>query len=119
VLRGGEVLIDRRPPGGLLGGLWEFPRVELDDGDDASALAAGLRCDLRLDVEPSRGLGEVHHAYSHFKVTLLPWLCDCEGGKAGRAADRPTRWVSPSELSGFPMSTADRKVMRALLDALG
>jgi len=119
VLRDGVVLIDRRPPGGLLGGLWEFPRVELDDeGTDGSTLAAGLRRDLHIAVEPRRALAEVHHAYSHFRVTLRPWLCAANAGATRAAEGRTTRWVRPSELSGFPMSTADRKVMRGLLEAL-
>ena len=152
VLDGDRVLIDRRPPGGLLGGLWEFPRVELreggpaDDEGDKRALVRGLREDLHLDgVEPLKALSPVRHAYSHFKVTLYPWVCaqdprrsppgranrrapgsgsDARSGSTaaiggGRVAEgRPVRWVQPGSLDDYPMSPADRKVMRGLLEAL-
>jgi A/G-specific adenine glycosylase len=34
VLNNGKVLLRQRPPGGLLGGLWEFPNWNAEDGED-------------------------------------------------------------------------------------
>jgi len=118
LVRKNKVLIDRRPPAGLLGGLWEFPRVELRDGEsERQTLAKGLLHLAR--VRPGCALDEVSHAYSHFRVTLHPWLCSAEAPAKDRAAEgQPIRWVSLDKLANFPMSTADRKVMRLLLDSI-
>jgi A/G-specific adenine glycosylase len=121
VLRGGEVLVDRRPPGGLLGGLWEFPRVELGGGGDpGAALGRGVREALGLAVRATERLPDVTHAYSHFRVTLEPWLCAPSRGKGRlRAGEgQEARWIAVDRLEDLPMSTADRKLMRALRRAL-
>lgn len=119
VLRRGEVLVDRRPPGGLLGGLWEFPRVELTgEGDAQAVLTAGLRQTLGVAVRATERLPDVTHAYSHFRVTLEPWLCERARGASRAREGQPTRWVAVDRLEELPMSTADRKLMRGLRRAL-
>jgi A/G-specific adenine glycosylase len=119
VLKRGEVLVDRRPPGGLLGGLWEFPRVELDgEGDAQARLAAGLRQALGEAVRATERLPDVTHAYSHFRVTLEPWLCERTRGATRAREGQPTRWIAVDRLEELPMSTADRKLMRGLRRAL-
>ena len=37
----GRTLVVRRPPEGLLGGMWEFPAVEIEDGADARTRVEG------------------------------------------------------------------------------
>jgi len=115
--RHARVLIHRRPPGGLLGGLWEFPRVKLHDADPGQTLIGALRRDLGLSITGGEWLSEVTHAYSHFQVTLEPYLCTAH--RPTRAAETDTlRWIPPAALDEHPMSTADRKLMRLLRQAL-
>jgi len=62
----GRVLIDRRPPGGLLGGLWEFPGGKLEAGETPrQALTREVREELDIEIRrrPARGgLVTVRHA---------------------------------------------------------
>jgi A/G-specific adenine glycosylase len=120
VLRRGRVLIDRRPSEGLLGGLWELPRVPLEpDATPERLVARGLAAQLGLSVRVERPLPPVQHAYTHFTVTLHPFLCRLArvGNRAGKER-RAVRWVRPAELGGHPMSAADRKVIERLHAAL-
>ncbi len=105
----GRVFLRRRPPGGLLGGLWEFP------GADVTGLRAGAGTvaerifrEAGIRAVPRRRLPPISHAYSHFRVVLIPWECDLRGkpfrsGPAGR-------WCFPRELSRLALSRAHRKV---------
>jgi A/G-specific adenine glycosylase len=119
VLRDGRCLIDRRPEGALLGGLWEFPGGKLEEGETAEqALRRELREELGLEVAVLRALPAVDHAYSHLRVTLHPFLCRFrrwQGGNTRAAEDDSVRWVVPEALAGHAMPRANRKVL-ALLD---
>lgn len=67
--RADRVLLGRRAPGGLLGGLWEPIRTE--PGADASAEEALRRAfaEVGLDVVPVRAVGSVVHVFTHRRLT--------------------------------------------------
>ena len=77
-------LLRRRPPEGLLGGMWEFPGVEVDAPETPESAAMGLAQQLvtraaapppgRDDLPAPRPLPVVNHAFSHLKVTYRPFL---------------------------------------------
>jgi A/G-specific adenine glycosylase len=69
VLNGaGAVLLERRPPSGIWGGLWTFPQFE----EMAAALQfAQLTSSQHLDAEQ---LPLYHHAFTHFDLALQPIL---------------------------------------------
>ncbi|MCW5876902.1 MAG: A/G-specific adenine glycosylase [Anaerolineales bacterium] len=111
--RGAQVLVARRPAEGLLGGLWEFPNLELQDGLPAEAQ---LRAGLGLASPPAHGLGEFTHAYSHFRVELAAFLYAEDAAPPGVSPDAV--WVDIAELGELPMGKLDRGVANALRDAL-
>ncbi len=112
VERGGQVLIARRPSYGLLGGLWEFPGGKLEPGETPEeALHRELLEELGLRVRVEGTLGPVGHAYSHFRVTLYPFLCRFAAMDAAAAEGREWKWVRPAELHRYPMPRANRKIL--------
>lgn len=70
ILRAGDrVLLARRAPGGLLGGMWEPPRVELADGESgADALAARLPEMLGVAPVDLVDRGELTHVFTHRRM---------------------------------------------------
>lgn len=115
---GGELLMVRRPPNGLLGGLWEFPAVEggAEDGtpEDATPVGGALgvesslhqRCRARLEglgVQLPPGtvrlsvLQEVRHAFTHLKAVYRPTLVIGDGSWEAEGS----RWEGPT-LSNVP-----------------
>ena len=61
----GRVLLQRRPPSGVWGGLWSLP--EWDDDE----------CRNRypwLDLSAGMALPARRHAFSHFQLEITPWL---------------------------------------------
>jgi A/G-specific adenine glycosylase len=108
--RGGRWLVQRRAPGALLGGLWEFPGGRIEPGESPeSAARRELREETGLAAGPLRSRGVVRHAYSHFTVELHVF----EGSPQGHASVRNPagrRWVRPAELRRLPIPKATEKI---------
>ena len=70
------------------------------------------REELAVSVEPITALGTVQHAYSHFSVTLHPFLCALHGSAARIVAESATdvRWISRAEIADLPFPKATLKV---------
>ncbi|MFA7096358.1 MAG: A/G-specific adenine glycosylase [Gammaproteobacteria bacterium] len=63
----GEVLLERRPPAGVWGGLWSFP--ECDPADD---VRAWCRERLGMRVGAVREWPPLRHTFSHFHLDITP-----------------------------------------------
>jgi A/G-specific adenine glycosylase len=67
----GSVFLRQRPPAGIWGGLWAAPAF--DSANEAWGFAA-----QNLGREPTE-LPAIHHAFTHFDLTITPWLVRCPG----------------------------------------
>ncbi len=74
-----HVLLVRRPPTGVWGGLWSPP--ECDPGDD---VAAYCRDELGLDVTAIQPWSRLRHTFSHFHLDIEPVQARVLG-RTGRA----------------------------------
>jgi A/G-specific adenine glycosylase len=111
--RDGTVLIARRPPNGLLGGMWEFPGGTLEEGEDLPAcLVRELTEELGVLVEVQQDFGVYQHAYTHLRVTLTAFLCRLVSGEPQALDADEIRWVLPQELKDFPMGKIDRQIAK-------
>lgn len=63
--RDGAVLLEQRPEGGLLGGLWGPPDLVLAPGETSEAGLARLVARIGLPTGRARYLGSVAHAFTH------------------------------------------------------
>jgi A/G-specific adenine glycosylase len=63
----GDLLLERRPPTGIWGGLWSFPEVQM--GDDFLSW-----CTDKLGIEPGRSeeLPVRRHEFTHFTLDIHP-----------------------------------------------
>jgi A/G-specific adenine glycosylase len=109
IRRNGTVLISRRPPKGLLGGLWEFPNWETENGKDLKhSLRNLLKKEMGVTAKVGDPVGTLQHAYSHFKITLHVYYCRILGGNA------QGKWVSFGDLHRFPMSRLHRRIAQVI-----
>jgi A/G-specific adenine glycosylase len=83
------VLLERRPPTGVWGGLWSFP--ECEPGTDI-----GVWCleHLGLAVQPVRELDALRHTFSHFRLDIRPSLVAIEtrGAVSAVKDDTERQW---------------------------
>ncbi len=88
----GRVLLQRRPPAGLWGGLWGFPECPVD-----SDVARWCREALGLQVALQARWAVRRHAFSHFRLDITP-ISACLLGTADRAMETAdTVWYNPRE----------------------
>lgn len=105
----GRLLLQRRSPIGIWGGLWSLPQINVAD---PISWPTPLRADwLRIvhdvgDVQCHTFLPEMTHAFTHFRLRLLPVLLDVQGLPCKKIADASLvgQWfcASQREKIGIP-----------------
>jgi len=120
VFKNDRVLITRRRPEGLLGGLWEFPggRVK-DDETPQDACVREIQEEVNLRVKIDSQLTRIRHAYTHFKIVMDVYSCRYVSGKVSLNGPTDHRWVQLDELAGFPFPKANLKFMPLLKPLAG
>ena len=95
---GGRVLVERRPPSGIWGGLWSFPEAsaDLEFGD---AITAAAR---RRGLRPGRArvLAPVEHGFTHFRLRATPVVVSVEPVPDRVADGEAVRWIEPGDAGG-------------------
>jgi A/G-specific adenine glycosylase len=115
--RRGKVLAVRRPPSGLLGGMWELPGGDLEMNEEpADGLARNLRERVGLVVGRSDYVGCVEHVFTHRRLRLHLFRCDTPVGRTRLAGFDAHRWLAPDSLGELPLAATMRKAL-ALFEA--
>lgn len=116
----GRVLVQQRPLGKSMAGLWEFPGGKIDEGETPeAALVRELSEELAINVESaclapaafaSEALGNEH-------LLLLLYICRKWSGTPEPLEATALKWMRPNALYTIDMPPADRPLI-GLLDAL-
>ncbi|WP_027211502.1 A/G-specific adenine glycosylase [Burkholderia sp. WSM2232] len=114
VLRDGDaVMLEKRPPSGIWGGLWSLPEAA-----DEAALAA--RAAEFGNAGGVYRLAPLTHVFTHFKLDIEPRLAELERGVGALAAlgDAQTAWVALRDLDSFGVPAPVRKLLDSLQGSL-
>ena len=104
---GQQVLLERRPPSGIWGGLLVPPEGE----------PAQLAAHLGLTLLSTTPLAPLKHSFTHFKLTLMPVLCQV---RAASAVGEPGLiWVAMAEAAEAGVPTPIRKIFKQLASPIG
>jgi 8-oxo-dGTP diphosphatase len=113
----GEILLQRRPEGRQMAGLWEFPGGKVDAGESPElALVRELNEELGIVVDPkqlqpmtfaSEPLGERN-------LLLLLYLCREWQGEPQPLDAPEICWLRPSDMHKLAMPPADKPLVAAL-----
>jgi A/G-specific adenine glycosylase len=115
IYREGRILIDKRKPKGLLGGLWEFPGGKKRHGETLqAALRREVREELAITVRVGRSLAIVDHTYSHFGVRIHAFECTYVSGTPHCLACADFKWVKPRDLGRYAFPAANKKIIETL-----
>ncbi|MEB3231569.1 MAG: 8-oxo-dGTP diphosphatase MutT, partial [Leptolyngbyaceae bacterium] len=115
----GQILIDRRRPEGLLGGLWEFPGGKVEPGETiADCIVREIQEELGITIQVGEPLTTINHAYSHFRVTLHVHWCHYVSGEPQPLECDEVRWVEPQTLNDYPFPKANEEIIEQILAAL-
>ncbi len=117
VWRDGQILIAKRRPEGLLGGLWELPGGKAEPGESLkAALTREVGEELDIEVEPDEKIATVDHAYSHFEITLHAFHCRYLAGTPKPLGCQEFAWVRPNDLDHYAFPAANRRVLARLAE---
>jgi A/G-specific adenine glycosylase len=116
--RGASLFFVRRPPEGLLGGLWEFPGLDLKSRESGKRglgrLLLSLENRIRVEAVSAGRPFSVQHSYSHFQEQIYVYRCQGKNGKGGRGKNPTGRWIHPRNIENIPITGATRKILRGL-----
>lgn len=107
----GAVLLEQRPPAGLWGGLWTFP--QFDEEDAAMQWLASYVGARAESIE--RNWPPYCHAFTHFDLTLQPWLVRLADLPSGVAEDGKRVWYDPAHPLRIGLTKPAVELMEKLL----
>jgi 8-oxo-dGTP diphosphatase len=117
----GRVLMQQRPPGKPMAGLWEFPGGKVLEGETPEAcVIRELREELDLDVTANclAPLTFASHAYEEFHLLMPLYVCRIWHGLPRAREGQALKWVRPWDMGDFPMPPADKPLAAFLRDYL-
>ncbi len=111
-----QLLIQRRPKDGMLGGLWQFPGGKQESGESLTdACYREILDELDVHILIDQPFHTLSHAYTHFKITLHAFLCSLESGKPKSKHGHLLRWVGLDELGDYAFARSNRRLIEQLL----
>ena len=105
----GQVLLERRPPQGVWGGLWCFPEVRNEEALAARLTALGFghgRIQQRLAV--------IAHSFTHFHLDITPLRISAEMQAYAVRDDAALRWYSPADSTRIGLSAPVARLLASL-----
>jgi A/G-specific adenine glycosylase len=113
----GRLLLRRRPPEGVWGGLWEPPWSERGPGESAVAAARRLLAGLGLRGEPARLVraGVLSHGLTHFELELTCYRAKVTAPQPDRgpaAAQGERCWADAARIAALPLARLGHKALR-------
>ncbi len=104
---GGEILLQKRPPSGIWGGLWSLPECAPDE--DAAEAARRLG----FDADPLPALPSLSHIFSHFRLAIHPRPLAVKFRKEG-VSEPGLIWLTPDEARDAALPTPVRRIIESL-----
>ena len=115
----GRLLVQQRPQGKPMAGLWEFPggKVEADELPE-QALIRELREELGINVKQACLAPITFASHEYEKFFLLMPLFVSRRGRPGHRQGQELAWVKPAQLKDYPMPPADVPLIPTPMDLL-
>jgi len=108
VLSRGEVLLEKRPPAGIWGGMWSLP-----EADAAAAPTEALARDWGIEAAEVEPLAPFEHAFTHFTLEVTPWRIRARGAQR-LAEGKPAAWLALADLQGAALPSPVRRLLASL-----
>jgi len=103
---GGAILLEKRPPSGIWGGLWSLPELAMDD-DITGA------CEQRwgLKVQNSQDGSAMRHTFSHYHFDITPCEVRCSGGALKISDESALRWYRPEQAKSLGLAAPVKRIL--------
>ena len=111
-----RVLLLQRPRNGRWAGLWEFLHGQVGDDEtyeEAARRQAHNLAGMKIVLESE--LATLRHSVTHHRITLKCFAARHRGGSFRSAFYLARAWVTPEEISGYAVSSPQRRLAKMLL----
>ena len=102
------VLLLKRPPTGVWGGLWSFPECDEDD------VVAWCRQRLGYRVREQARWPTLRHTFSHFHLDIQPVLLALQAGVAAVMDEGEALWYNPNAPRSLGLAAPVRHLMNQM-----
>lgn len=109
LFRQGHCLVQKRPYEGMLGGLWEFPNIEVGLDDKAKHTAEKLMASLGAKGK-LQSRGKISHAYSHFHLDSEVFSAEVDP-QCAEIRESFQAWIPVTKLVFLHLHGAHKKVL--------
>ncbi len=106
----GELLLTRRPPAGIWGGLWCFPEGPGGESDDA-ALAEWCRAELGCDLLSLQTGAAQRHTFSHYHYEVTPLHAHAKAVESMVMDDDSHLWYNPASITALGLAAPVRRLI--------
>ena len=117
----GRVLLQQRPEGKNMAGLWEFPGGKVEPGERLEqSLIRELKEELDIDVTEAclAPFTFASHVYDDFYLLMPLFVCRVWQGMPRPLENQVFKWIRPLRMAELPMPPADRPLAAMLRDLL-
>ncbi|MEM7193992.1 MAG: A/G-specific adenine glycosylase [Pseudomonadota bacterium] len=116
----GKILLQRRPPVGIWGGLWCPPVADHQDvGTDGFSTRQWARDQLGIEIRSERKLDSFTHAFSHFGISVSPVEVSRMCIKPAIRDGQDRIWIEPNGLEDFGLPAPVRRFLSESLPVSG
>ncbi len=109
----GRVLLERRPPAGIWGGLWCFP--ECDAEDDIHQWAS-QRLGVKIKSKPP--LQEIRHTFSHYRLVVVPIPATMVGASSWVMESNQQLWYKPDVNNEIGLAAPVKRLLDVIIPPL-
>ncbi len=110
IVANGQVMLEKRPPTGVWGGLWSLPEVRLEDD-----VAVILRARFGIVACSSAAMERVEHGFTHYSLSIFP-LRISVARKPDLAAEPGISWLTAG---AAPTAALPAPVKRIIANSWG
>ena len=103
------VLLTKRPPAGIWGGLWSLPECSV--GTD---IAEWCRHRLGLDIDEQRRWPVLRHTFSHFHLDIHPVLVRIAAPATAVMDDAESVWYNPQQPQQLGLAAPIQRLLNQL-----
>lgn len=104
------VLLERRPPTGIWGGLLSLPEVP----EHEMELSAWVHGHLGLDTRPGIQLPPLTHTFTHFILDMQPWRLELTAQPARACDGNGMQWLPLSDTASAALPTPVRTILERM-----
>jgi A/G-specific adenine glycosylase len=105
----GEVLLEKRPPTGVWGGLWSFPECSPDS--DAEAWCRDILGLIVIDIQ---AWAVLRHTFSHFHLEIIPLRITVNNRTHGVMEGERYVWYNTRQLDGRGFAAPVKRLLSLL-----